>query len=187
MVIPAGSNAAHAQITPVTSVKPGDEVAVADGSTARVRCVAKIARALEEHLVCLPHAGGLTITPKHPVRVEGRWVLPGELEEAERLQHGGWVYCFVLDRCHVLLVNGVECVTWGHGLNAPGVQHGYYGTNRVIADLEALPGWKEGMVTLNTAEPAVAPSNSYGTDLRRIFSNPALHSPLAAAAARDQH
>jgi len=183
----AASRLTHSQegkITPVSAVRPGDEVVVADGSTARVRCVAKIARALDEDLVCLPQGGGLTITPKHPVRLEGRWVMPGEVEGAERVQHDGWVYCFVLERCHVLLVNGVECVTWGHGLNEPGVQHDYYGTNRIIEDLEALPGWKDGMVTLNTAGPsAVVPTNSYGTDLRRIFSNPALHSPIAAAAA----
>jgi hypothetical protein len=40
----------------------------------------------------------------------------------------GFVYNFVLDKSHIVLVDGVECVTWGHELTEEGVQHAYYGT-----------------------------------------------------------
>ena len=56
------------------------------------------------------------------------------------------MYNVVLDRCHVLLVDGVECVTLGHGLEGGVVGHPYYGTSRVLRDLAVLPGWEDGFV-----------------------------------------
>merc|ERR1712224_284740 len=58
----------------------------------------------------------------------------------------GRVYSFVLDRCHVLLVNSIECATWGHGIKEPVVQHPFYGTTRVVQNLMSLPGWEQGFV-----------------------------------------
>jgi len=57
------------------------------------------------------------------------------------------VYNFVLDSCHVLMVNGVECVSLGHGLTEPGVAHPYYG-NLILRDLVELPGWSAGLVNV---------------------------------------
>jgi hypothetical protein len=83
--------------------------------------------------------GDLEITAKHPIRVDGKWTLPvGEPAT-------GTVTNFVLDRCHVLMVNGVECVTLGHGLTEPGVAHPYYG-GLILRDLAELPGWTNGFV-----------------------------------------
>ena len=59
----------------------------------------------------------------------------------------GLVYNFVLDRYHIVLVNGMECVTWGHGLTEAGVQHEYYGSQKIIKDLVSLPGWSSGSVS----------------------------------------
>ena len=51
------------------------------------------------------------------------------------------VYNVVLDRCHILLVNGIECITWGHDLTAEGVRHPYYGSAAIINDLKQMRGW----------------------------------------------
>jgi hypothetical protein len=59
---------------------------------------------------------------------------------------GGAVYNFVLDRCHVVMVNGVECVTWAHGLATEGVRHTFYGTGLVLEHLSSLPGYDAGLV-----------------------------------------
>jgi hypothetical protein len=131
----------------VSDVKMGDEIHVADG-TARVRCVVRIARPSSKSLVAFP--GGLTITAKHPVRISGRWMLPGEMYQQRIPNTSDFVYNFVLDRSHIVVVNGVECVTWGHGLEDEKVEHSYYGTDRVIEDLARLPGWDQGFVTVTS-------------------------------------
>jgi Mg-chelatase subunit ChlD len=121
----------------VTAVRSGEEVRVADG-TARVVCVVRSAHPSSD----LVRIGELEVTAKHPIRVDGKWTLPvGEPVT------GSIVYNFVLDRCHVLMVNGVECVTLGHGLTEPGVAHPYYG-NRILRDLTQLPGWSTGLVNV---------------------------------------
>lgn len=112
-------------------------------------CVARIARAPEKKLLALP--GGLTITARHPVRVGGAWCLPRDLPDAAEQPTGpsGLVYNFVLHRRHVLLVDGVECATWGHHIDEPVVRHPYYGSaKRVLRDLAAMPGWSEVVVNV---------------------------------------
>ena len=58
----------------------------------------------------------------------------------------GEVFCFVLDQHHVALINDVLCATWGHCLDEPGVQHDYYGTEKVLEDLAQCAGRNEGFV-----------------------------------------
>lgn len=48
------------------------------------------------------------------------------------------VFNFALDQGHTMLVNNVECVTLGHGFQDDIVRHGYYGSRRVIEDLQRL-------------------------------------------------
>lgn len=128
----------------VADIRAGDTVKVSNG-TALVQCVVQIKRAPTKPLVMLP--GGLTITPRHPVCMNGQWRLPVDLGAGRAVPNPcGRVYNFVLDRCHVLLVNGVECVTWGHGLLDQIVVHTFYGTSRVTETLAAMPGWEHGLV-----------------------------------------
>ena len=75
-------------------------------------CVVKIAETQNNLLVSLP--GGLTITERHPIMVNGKWSLPCEISSERVSNTSNYVYCFVLDKCHVALVNGIQCVTWGH-------------------------------------------------------------------------
>ena len=60
----------------IEDVRAGDLVVAADGSLSRVRCTAKIAREPAKLLVALP-GGGPTLTPGHPVRVNGIVFGPG--------------------------------------------------------------------------------------------------------------
>jgi hypothetical protein len=48
------------------------------------------------------------------------------------------VYNFALDQGHTILVNDVECVTLGHRFKEDVVRHVYYGSQRVIEDLQRL-------------------------------------------------
>jgi len=139
-------------VTRLDAVVAGDRVRTADGGVATVRCV-----------VLTPCAGGRTVlvtlpisrlelTEWHPVLCEGgRFRFP-LLLGAARLRACAHVYNLVLDRCHVPLVNGVGCVSLGHGIEAdPVARHAYWG-GAVLADLAALPGWAEGRVVLAHGE-----------------------------------
>ena len=62
--------------------------------------------------------GDFLITNNHPVRINGEWHKPKHLDFAEdfELETPMYIYNFVLDKCHILLVNGYECITLGHDL-----------------------------------------------------------------------
>jgi len=160
--------------TPVEHVRAGDTVQVAGGRTARVRCVVAIDRPAFKQMVRLKPSG-LTITPKHPVRLgpSMTWKRPRDLcgdcsaDAADGatlvdMPAAYRVFNFVLepdeaevegeeDEGRVLLVNGVECVTWGHGLQGDVVSSpAYFGSSEIINDLAVLPGFDEGLVHLRT-------------------------------------
>jgi hypothetical protein len=54
---------------------------------------------------------------------------------------------------HRPLVNGLPCVSWGHGLQAdPVCSHPFFGRMaRVEASLRHLPGWATGTVSVSGA------------------------------------
>jgi len=129
----------------IRHVRAGDSVRVADGGVALVRCVAEIARGPCKQIAALP--SGLHITPRHPVRIDGRWQLPQDLADVcLSACSEGCVFNVLLDRCHVVMVDDVECATWGHGLEGDVIGHPFFGTDRVVDALSALPGWGEGFV-----------------------------------------
>lgn len=126
-------------------VRAGDILRVADGGVARVRCVARIARPPGKGLVSLP--GGLRITPGHPILVDGVWLRARDAPDAQKeLYDTPYVYNVVLDRCHVLLVDGMRCATWGHGLQGDVIGHLFFGGQPVIDELSRLEGWTTGSV-----------------------------------------
>ena len=83
-----------------------------------------------------PASPALLITPYHPVRIGGVWRFPCELTLAQRRACTA-VYSFVLRDEHVMVVEGVECVTLAHGFEDNDVvRHAYFGTTRVVDDLK---------------------------------------------------
>jgi len=128
----------------VAELREGDEVVVSEG-TAIVRVAVRTLRS--KSLIKLP--GDLLITNNHPVRIGGEWQMPGKMDIAEtfELKEPIYIFNFVLDSCHILLVNGYECVTLGHDLKDKALQHPYYGTDKVTRDLLSLPGVELGYRT----------------------------------------
>ena len=143
-------------ITFVKDVRKGDKILTADG-LATVLCVVKIARCASKSLVSFP--GGLTITKRHPIRVNGEWIQPCKLSTVTIPNPSGYVYNFVLDRSHIPLINGIETCTWGHGLSAEGVKHDYYGS-KIIEDLSAMEGWSTGSITITGAKTLLKNGNN---------------------------
>jgi Mg-chelatase subunit ChlD len=120
----------------VRDVAKGDHVRAGTGRIAEVRCVVvALCEGSVNDLVELD--GGLRLTPYHPVQIAGKWHFPKALGAVE-LQSCAAVYNFVLASEHSIVVNGIACVTLGHGLAEPVVQHPFFGTSAVIHDLKAL-------------------------------------------------
>eukprot|EP00656_Telonema_subtile_P016553 TRINITY_DN18750_c0_g1_i2.p1 TRINITY_DN18750_c0_g1~~TRINITY_DN18750_c0_g1_i2.p1 ORF type:complete len:122 (-),score=33.86 TRINITY_DN18750_c0_g1_i2:27-392(-) len=90
---------------------------------------------------------GLVLTPYHPIKQQGLWCFPLDVEKPVEVQCDA-VYSFVLDRGHTLEISGIECVCLGHGIHGDVVaSHSFFGTNQVVDALAALPGWTDGQIT----------------------------------------
>lgn len=126
----------------------GDRVAAPGGRSASVACVLRtVIPGGRTPLVRLPESG-LLITPYHPVREAGRWAFPCDLAPAVERPCDA-VYSFVLDSEHVMLINGVECVSLGHGFQEPVVKHAYFGSEQVLRDLRRCSTWESGLVSFD--------------------------------------
>jgi len=139
---------AHGMEKRVRDIVKGDMVLGPHGG-AEVVCVVKThCTEGKEDLVVFPN--NLRITPYHPVRdTSNQWRFPVDLLPIQRDVACEAVYSFVLGGEHIMVIQGVECVTLGHGIVGDEVvSHPYFGTTRVVADLRLMRGWSQGMVEL---------------------------------------
>jgi len=149
------------QTRSVRHIKKGDVVATPYGQSARVQCVIKtLCRGNRAFLVRFEE--GLLITPYHPVCVDQQWKFPCDLHPVREMETDG-VYSFVLDSGHVMVINGVQCVSMGHDLQSPGVKHPYFGSQQIVDDLKRQPGWEEGLIVLREGQLARDSSGLIGS------------------------
>jgi len=146
----------HTHITTqIKNVRKHDIVRVIDGY-AKVLCVVQIGMMSrnDKNVLVELNESGLKITPKHPIYFNDRWCLPVDLisegKAADIVGCDAVVYNLVLDRCHVLLVNDIPCVTLGHGLmKNPITYDKFYATHHVIDFLNKFPGAEQGFVKVH--------------------------------------
>jgi len=123
-----------------------DEVICAGGKTAKV--VALIITKLSEPIE-LVELKGVKLTPWHPVRLNREWKFPVNVKKAQ-LDHCDVVYNLILDRNHIVMINGLEVLTLGHGFkDNKVVEHEYFGSQKVIDDMKKFKGWDKGKVIIN--------------------------------------
>lgn len=133
----------------VKEIRKNDIVSTSSGP-ARVKCVIKTK--IRGGLYKLVNINGLLITEWHPVRINGKWYFPKEYPLGKFDEYRcEYVYDFVLDTGHVVIINGVECVTLGHNFEEDVVKHAYFGTRAVIRDLKGMPGWNEGQINIENS------------------------------------
>ncbi|CAE8661015.1 unnamed protein product, partial [Polarella glacialis] len=118
------------------------------GAAAEVLCVVRTVAPLGRfRLVQLPE-GGPRVTPYHPVLSDGAWRFPSDLAAVEELECDS-VFTFVLaDGAAAFVVEGVSCVSLGHGLQEGVARHPYLGSPKVLEDLSRFPGFRSGLVDL---------------------------------------
>jgi len=130
----------------VKAVRKGDEILGADGKAVKVVCVVRT-QCGNNKAHFTQFESGLRITPYHPVRIGGQYSFPCTIEQTGEYECAE-VFNFVLESHHFMTINGIECVTLGHGLQEDVVKHPYFGTEAVLEDLMKMEGWENGFVEL---------------------------------------
>ena len=126
----------------IKEINPEDQVWTPEGP-ANVVCLVTIGS--KRPAQTMVQINSLCITPWHPIRLKagGPWVFPADhYLFGERLIQT--VYNFVLNRGHIVDVEGYECITLAHGFQEPVAKHDYFGTSAVLNDLAKQPGYFQG-------------------------------------------
>ncbi len=144
---------------PLSEVKKYDIIKSVDKNNnivgAKVLCVIEtiITSGRREYV----NFNGLLITPWHPIKIglygnDEDWFLPGEVFSTYNLRSTSMI-TLVLENHHVMIVNGIKCITLGHNFeHHPKLKHPYYGTNKVINVLKNQIGWENGNISVKDIE-----------------------------------
>jgi len=143
----------------ICNIKKGDFILTANGTYVEVECLVEtvVADKVSQPPFDLIKVGQLLVTPYHPVKVDQQsdWQFPMDMMlSSNEDQHATAysVYNLVLkkgQRHNAVIMNGVEAITLAHGItNNATLQHSYFGTDKVVSDLEKTEGWVDGHVVL---------------------------------------
>ncbi|CAF4943716.1 unnamed protein product [Rotaria sp. Silwood1] len=130
----------------VKDIRRGDVLRTPDGVEATVTYVVKIMCAKGKASM-VTFDNGLIITPWHPIRIDGNWKFPHDIRHEQEIECQE-MYNFVLDQCHISIINGFECVTLGHHFKGEVIEHPYFGTAKVVDDLRAMDTLNTGFIEL---------------------------------------
>jgi hypothetical protein len=134
----------------VKDIKKGDYVKLPNGESAQVTCVTRTTLNPRDKIPLVLLDSSLVITPWHPVLKNNKWSFPCQIGQPWNMTITTEVFNFVLEKGHIMTVNGIDCVTLGHGFIEDVVKHEYFGTEEVINDLKSMPGWENGFIDLNS-------------------------------------
>jgi len=136
----------------VKDIKKGDKVITHNGAVSEVQCALKML-CPSGSLSLVELEGGLRITAYHPVRVNQKWSFPGDIKPAQVVPCEA-VYTFVLNQQseHIMVINGIECVTLGHNKQEDIVRHAFFGSDAVVQEMKKMSGWEAGLIEMADAE-----------------------------------
>jgi hypothetical protein len=129
----------------VKSLKKGDLVQTPQGST-KVLCVVKTKK-LDGFADLCTMKNGLQITKHHPIKHNGVWKFPSDLVAPEMIACD-FVYNLVVSDHHIVFINEVPVILLGHNYKTGILNHPYLGSQKVVDDLKAMPGWSNGLIQL---------------------------------------
>ncbi len=112
----------------------------------KIKCIVKIKY---NDTICILNKT-IGITPWHPIKYKLNWVFPNTLEH--ETNKAEFVYNFVLEDHHIvyLSTNDIESCTFGHGFTDNKIiKHDYFGSEKVINDLQGLENYWEGSCTVS--------------------------------------
>lgn len=136
----------------VSDLKKGDKIATPSGP-ATIKCVVKTLTFQGMADMCsLPN--GLLITPGHPIKIQNDWTYPRDLKQRQFIQCEAF-YNLVVSDDHRATINGTQVILLGHNYTQGILKHPYYGSNKVIEDLEKMQGFADGLVVIHQGPQAM--------------------------------
>ena len=126
---------------PISEIVKGDNVLTNNQQITRVKCVIKFDN--DSDIILIDNLG---ITPWHPFRKlnQCQWRFPITLSNLVKNKNNS-VYNLVLENGHMIVSNGYECVTFGHGLEDEIVKHNFFGKD-IIEKLKKTKEWDNGFI-----------------------------------------
>ena len=122
-----------------------DLVMTSNNTYSKVICVTKI-KCENNKCDMVKINDSLSITPYHPIK-KTEWVFPNTLNKTT-IVDCDYMYNFVLDKDHTIIIGNTICATLGHGImDNDVIKHDYYGTDKVVNDLKSFNGFNKGVVT----------------------------------------
>ena len=118
-------------------------------STANVVCILKTITTGNIKLTTTKK--GLKITPWHPIISQGIWCYPGNVFET-KVETCDEIYTILLDKGFTFNLNGHWVIGIGHNYKLGILAHEYFGTDNIVKDLQANPGWNTGFVAINSSQ-----------------------------------
>ena len=90
---------------------------------------------------------GVRLSPWHPVATRhSDWHFPASVTPIVT-QPIDFLYNVVLSHHHVITINGLDCITLGHGItHHPVLTHAFFGTQSVVDALRRLPSTEGGRI-----------------------------------------
>lgn len=122
----------------LSEIVVGDLVMTPDKNYARVNYITKTEVKDSTNIVMIDSdQGTLESTPWHPVRINNKWEFPINVGK-QIIMDVDYIYSFALDEKHIMIINGIECICLGHNFTEEVAKHPYFGTEKVISDLQKL-------------------------------------------------
>ena len=125
----------------------GDKILDSKGNITSVLCLIKIN--CKNNLCSMVNIDDLIITPYHPIKINNKWIFPKDINYPTEYKCNN-VYNLVLDNNHTIIINNYISCTLGHNITENEViTHEYFGTEKVINDLNKIEGFDKGYIVLN--------------------------------------
>ena len=91
----------------------------------------------------------LLITPYHPIYKNNEWIFPIDINPNIIKIECSYIYSIALENGNKVYINKIPCITLGHNIkNDKIAEHPYFGTNKIIEDLEERSFKNSKIITL---------------------------------------
>ena len=130
----------------VKNLQVGDIVMTFQGSPRKITHIMKSKVSSSADISQLYKIKELVITRLHPIYEDGAWIFPKDSkynDPTSTFDNVDYVYSIAIDsptvREYGVIIDNIACITLGHNiLDHPVLKHAYYGTRRVLDDLDEI-------------------------------------------------
>lgn len=117
-----------------------------DKGSSKIKCILRFK--CTENKIKLSKIDSLLVTPWHPIKYNNEWTFPTNIEK-EKLRYCEYIYSFVLENDHIMIIENYECVCLGHDFTGGVIGHEYFGSSKVIEDLKQFEGFNIGLIDID--------------------------------------